>query len=56
MATTQASHPDDLALWPDGFWATLSELRSGGFNHRSDDFEVVSHLDRVRIQELGILD
>ena len=53
---SQASHPDDLAVWPDGFWVTLQELRSGGFNHRSDDFEVVPHDDRARMQELGIAD
>jgi hypothetical protein len=57
MATeTQASHPDDLAVWSDGFWATLSEVRGGGFNHRSDDFEVVPHDNRVRMRELGIAD
>jgi hypothetical protein len=55
MATrTEAGHPEDLAVWPDGFWVTLQELRSGGFNHRSDDFEVVPHDDRA--QELGIVD
>ena len=57
MATrTEARHPEDLVVWPDGFWATLSEVRSGGFSHRSDDFEVVRHNDRARMQELGIAD
>ena len=57
MATrTEAWHPEDLAVWPDGFGATFSELRSGGFNHRFDDFEVVPHDDRARMQELGIAD
>jgi len=57
MATrTEAWHPEDLAVWPDGSLATISELRSGGFNHLSDDFEVVRHDDRTRIQELGIAD
>jgi hypothetical protein len=53
---TEARHPEDIAVWPDGFWAPLSELHSGGFNHRSDDFEVVPHDDLARMQELGIAD
>jgi hypothetical protein len=51
---TDAWHPEALAVWPDGFWVTLLELRSGEYNHRSDDFEVVPHDDRARMQELGI--
>jgi hypothetical protein len=47
---TEARHPEDHAVWPDGFWVTHSELRSGGFNHRSDDFEVVPHDDLARMQ------
>ena len=45
--------PRGLAGW---FLGDFSELRSGGFNHRSDDFEVVPHDDRARMQELGIAD
>ncbi|MDI3559847.1 hypothetical protein [Bradyrhizobium sp. Arg816] len=51
---SDARHPDDLVVWPDGFWVTLDELRSGDFNHRSDDFEVVPHDDRARTRELGV--
>jgi hypothetical protein len=40
---TDAWHPEVLAVWPDGFWVPPLELRSGEYNHHSDDFEVVPH-------------
>jgi hypothetical protein len=61
MATRTATqtvvwHPDDLAVWPDGFWATLWEFWNGECSHKSDDFEVVRLEDQARLQELGIAD
>jgi hypothetical protein len=47
-------HPDDIAVWPDGFWATLEEVRNGECNHRSDDFEIVPLENHARLKELGI--
>jgi hypothetical protein len=54
--TTQTPpyHPGDIVIWPDGAWATLREVRNGGFSHRSDDFEIVPLDDIARLQELGL--
>jgi len=57
-ATTQTTpyHPDDIVVWPDGFWATLGEVRNGAYSHRSDDFEIVRLGNHARLKELGIAD
>lgn len=46
--------PDDIVVWPDGFYATLEEVRRGEFSHRSDDFEIVRLEDVARLKELGL--
>jgi hypothetical protein len=56
MAQSRNPHPDDLAIWPDGFWARLSEVHGGQFAHRSDDHEIVASDDRDRLGELGLAD
>lgn len=45
---------DDIVVWPDGIWATLGEVRSGDFQHKSDDFEIVRRADKARLTLLGI--
>lgn len=49
-------HPEDIALWPDGGWATMREVRRGEFTWKSDDYEIIQHADTRRLQEAGILD
>ncbi|HEY9213024.1 MAG TPA: hypothetical protein VIQ29_09235 [Ancylobacter sp.] len=49
-------HPDDIAVWPDGAYATLKEVWRGEFSHRSDDFEIVRLEDVARLKELGLAD
>ncbi len=53
---TAPYHPEDIVVWPDGFWATLGEVRNGEHSHRSDDFEIVRQEDHIRFKELGIAD
>ncbi|QKS00416.1 hypothetical protein F9288_12875 [Sphingomonas sp. CL5.1] len=51
------AHPhssDDIAVWPDGTWATLGEVRAGDSAHMSDDYEIVSYLDHARLKALGV--
>lgn len=52
--TRQPNHPDDIAVWPDGTWATFGEVWAGAFNHRSDDFEIVRQDDHARLKALGL--
>ncbi|PKP89718.1 MAG: hypothetical protein CVT77_17130 [Alphaproteobacteria bacterium HGW-Alphaproteobacteria-16] len=47
-------HPDDIAIWPDGWWMTLDELWRGGDAGRSDDYEIVRIEDQDRLRALGI--
>ena len=47
-------HADDIAVWPDGVWAHLGEVRNGEFAHKSDDFEIVRIEDHARLKELGL--
>ena len=56
MTATRPIHGDDLAVWPDGTWATMDEVRSGEFNWKSDDFELVRLEDELRLQQLGLAD
>ncbi|MBA4757602.1 MULTISPECIES: hypothetical protein [Sphingomonadales] len=51
---TQAYHRDDIAVWPDGVWATLGEVWAGHFTHRSDDYEIVRSDDHARLKALGV--
>lgn len=53
---TPAYHIDDIAVWPDGSWATLGEVRNGDYNWKSDDFEIVRMEDDARLKELGLAD
>lgn len=47
---------DDIAVWPDGVWAYLGEIRAGDYGWRSDDYEIVRREDVERLRELGIYD
>jgi hypothetical protein len=54
---TNSTHPysiDDIAVWPDGWWATLGAVWNGQHNHRSDDYEIVHQDDVARLKELGL--
>lgn len=53
---TAPRRPDDIVVWPDGFWAPLGQIRNGEYSHRSDDFEIVRLEDHTRLKELGIAD
>jgi hypothetical protein len=53
-STPRPFDPDDIAVWPDGFWATLAEVWDGHFNHRSDDYETVRIEDHARLKALGL--
>ncbi|WP_454887337.1 hypothetical protein [Sphingomonas oryzagri] len=52
---TTSRHPDDIVIWPDGTTATLGAVHSGGFNHMSDDFEIVPADHVGRLEALGLL-
>jgi len=45
---------DDVVVWPDGAWATLSEVRHAEYDHMSDDYEIVDRDNEERLHELGI--
>jgi hypothetical protein len=51
---TRPYHPDDIVVWPDGRWTTLDEVRRGGWDWRSDDYEIVRLEDQTRLEELGL--
>jgi len=51
---TRPNHPDDIVVWPDGCWTTLDEVRRGGWDWRSDDYEIVRLEDQTRLEELGL--
>ena len=48
--------PDDerVAVWPDGWYADLSEVHRGDYAHRSDDFAIVSLGDHTALRALGL--
>ncbi|MDF0490396.1 hypothetical protein PX554_19900 [Sphingomonas sp. H39-1-10] len=54
--TTRPYHGDDIAVWPDGDWATLGDVRRGDFDWRSDDYEIVRIEDHQRLRDLGLAD
>jgi hypothetical protein len=56
MTATRPIHGDDFAVWPDGSWATIDEVRSGECSWKSDDFEIVPLEDELRLQQLGLAD
>jgi len=45
---------EDIAVWPNGTWATLNDVWNGEFDFMSDDYEVVSHDNYERLRHLGI--
>ena len=47
-------HPDDIAVWPDGTWATLGDIWRGDYGFMSDDYEVVWLEDVTRLKQLDI--
>lgn len=57
MTSTQRPyHPDDIVVWPDGTWATLSDLWAGGYGWMSDDYEIVRADDVERLKALKLAD
>ncbi len=59
MVTSDAPLPyssDDIAVWPDGTWAFIGDIRRGDYDYMSDDYEQVRIEDRARLKTLGILD
>jgi hypothetical protein len=56
MTALRPIHGDDLAVWPDGTWATMDDVRSGHYDWMSDDFEIVRLADEHRLRELGLAD
>lgn len=56
MITAAARHDDDIAVWADGTWATLEDVRAGEFDWMSDDYEIISHHDTDRLIALGVYD
>jgi hypothetical protein len=47
---------DDIAVWPDGWWATLGAIWNGDYQHKSDDYEIVRQEDHARLTALGLAD
>jgi hypothetical protein len=54
LVPTKPLHRQDIAVWPDGTWAELGDVWNGGYHFMSDDYEVVSLEDHVRLKALGI--
>lgn len=51
---TRPHHSDDIAIWPDGCWATLGDIWDNQFNWKSDDYEIVRLDDISRLRALGL--
>ncbi|WP_193378991.1 hypothetical protein [Sphingobium sp. DC-2] len=47
---------DDIALWADGSWATLGDISNGDYHWKSDDYEIIPHLETERLIALGVYD
>jgi len=47
---------DDIAVWADGSWATLDDIRRGEFDWKSDDYEIVPYDDTTRLIALDVID
>ncbi|WP_171899304.1 hypothetical protein [Sphingobium sp. RAC03] len=45
---------DDVALWPDGSWATLGDISNGDYHWKSDDYEIISYLETERLTAPGV--
>ena len=57
MATLDAPRTLDderVAVWPDGWYADLSEIHRGDYAHRSDYFAIVSLTDHAALLALGL--
>ncbi len=52
--TTRVPDIEDIAVWPDGTWATIEDVRNGEYTWRSDDYEIVRYDDTDRLNALGI--
>lgn len=52
--STRSHRGDDYAIWPDGTWTTLDEIRRGDWTWMSDGYEVVPAENTDRRRELGI--
>lgn len=46
--------PDDIAIWPDGTWAYIEDVRRGDYHFMSDDYEIVPIDDLARLTSLGV--
>ncbi|MAA99198.1 MULTISPECIES: hypothetical protein [Hyphomicrobiales] len=49
-------HRDDIVLWPNGTSATREEVRNGHLAWKSDDHEIIDHMDETRLKAAGGLD
>lgn len=47
-------HPDDIAIWSDGTWAHIEDVRKGDYHFMSDDYGVVSSEDVVGLASRGV--
>lgn len=47
-------HGDDIAVWPNGIWASLDEVWNGEYDWLSDDYEIVLLEDAARQRARGI--
>lgn len=47
-------HPDDIAIWPDGTWAHIEDVRRGDYHFMSDDYDVVSIDDVAGLAARGV--
>lgn len=47
-------HPEDVVVWADGTHADYADVQRGEYGWMSDDYEVVSAENVVRLRELGI--
>lgn len=54
MTTQKPYHHDDIAVWPDGSWASLGEVWAGECDWKSDDYEKVRLEDVERLVELNL--
>jgi hypothetical protein len=54
LVPTKPLHSQDIAVWPDGTWAELGGVWNGEYHFMSDDYEVVSLEDHVRLKALGL--
>jgi len=52
-AQSVSYHREDIAVWPDGTWASLGDVEDGEFSFMSDDYEIVCLEDHPCLKKLG---